>query len=83
MNPADMHPDERRQRRAAELLRQRPELMPLPPGAPPLADLLEELAPLAPYWGEPYAAPFVPIIAKALRLARAILGTDQDAGGPA
>lgn len=38
--------------------------------APVLADLLEQLGELAPYWNEPYAAPFVPIIEAGLRLAK-------------
>lgn len=33
------------------------------------AELLARIAPLAPYWSEPYAAPFVPIIEQASRLA--------------
>jgi len=44
-----------------------------PPVGANLADLLEAIAPLAPYWAEPYAAPFVPVIEKALRVAREIL----------
>lgn len=34
-----------------------------------LADLMDQLADLAPYWHEPYAAPFVPIIEAGVRAA--------------
>ena len=41
-----------------------------------LADWLELMATdYAPYWSEPYAAPFVPVIEKAYLVADAILGT--------
>lgn len=33
-----------------------------------VADLLEVLAPLATYWHETYAAPFVPVFQSAIRL---------------
>jgi hypothetical protein len=42
-------------------------------GVKALAELLTRLANLAPYWHEPYAAPFVPIIESGVRLAGAIL----------
>lgn len=44
-----------------------------PPVALAMAEMLERLAPLAQYWHEPYAAPFVPIIESGMRLARAVL----------
>jgi hypothetical protein len=44
-----------------------------PPVALALAQMLERLAPLAPYWHEDYAAPFVPIIEQGMRVADAIL----------
>lgn len=31
----------------------------------------------APYWAEPYAAPFVPVIERAYRVARAYLGAEE------
>lgn len=39
-----------------------------------VAELLERLAPLAPYWAEPYAAPFVPVIESAVKVTTAIDG---------
>lgn len=36
-----------------------------------MATLMERLADLAPYWHEPYAAPFVPIIEAGVRAAAA------------
>lgn len=36
-----------------------------------MATLLDHLAELAPYWAEPYAAPFVPIIEAGVRVAAA------------
>lgn len=44
-----------------------------------VAALLEELAPLAVYWREPYAAPFVPVIQAAVRVAGQVL---DEAEGP-
>lgn len=46
-----------------------------PPVALAVADWLDLMAEdYAPYWSEPYAAPFVPVIEKAYRLADLILG---------
>jgi hypothetical protein len=44
-----------------------------PAVADSLARMLERLAPLAPYWHEAYAAPFVPIIEQGVRLAQEVL----------
>lgn len=44
-----------------------------------VADWLDLMAEdYAPYWSKPYAAPFVPVIEKAYRIARAYLGEEVD-----
>lgn len=42
------------------------------PGDEHTAKMLELCEPIAIYWAEPYAAPFVPLLEAALRLARAV-----------
>ena len=64
--------DDQRLVRAAARLRD-PMLCNVNPGfVHAVAELLERLAPLAPYWAEPYAAPFVPVIESAVRVSGAI-----------
>ncbi len=42
------------------------------PGDEHAARMLELCEPIAIYWSEPYAAPFVPLLESALRLAKAV-----------
>lgn len=42
------------------------------PGDQHAARMLELCEPIATYWAEPYAAPFVPLLEAALRLAKAV-----------
>ncbi len=43
------------------------------PGDEHAARMLELCAPIATHWTEPYAAPFVPLLESALRLAKAVM----------
>lgn len=58
-------------KRAAEVLRKRGF-----PGDEYAAELLERCEPIATYWAQPYAHPFVPLLESALRLTRAVLEPD-------
>lgn len=62
------HRDERMAKAAAAL-----RINPRDPSDFRLADLLDRLADLAPYWHEPYAAPFVPVIEAGARIADEVL----------
>lgn len=48
------------------------------PGDEHAARMLELCEPIATFWMEPYAAPFVPLLESALRLTRTILEPDPD-----
>ncbi len=42
-----------------------------------VASLLERMAPLAVWWHEPYAAPWVPVIEAATRVAVQVVGDEE------
>lgn len=52
------------------------------PGDEHAARMLELCEPIATFWAEPYAAPFVPLLESALHLTRTILEPDPDADKP-
>lgn len=49
------------------------------PGDEHAARMLELCEPIATYWSEPYAAPFVPLLESALRLTRVVLDPEPNA----